>query len=227
MRPADLADCIEKAFEGLHPPSFEEMTGGFSVEEDFLCAVESRTWQELRPLQQYLGDGGQFVILSAKAYQYYLPAFLYALIDKAGDELYLPCVLDSLWYEDRRVPKEGVRPFFYIPRGGWEELMPEVEKQMPHLTYEERKFVAKRRVSIAEGMAKVTEMTGRDWSDRSHLRKRWEQRMSILTDQQKHCIAQVLANILERTTNNPSDAGRIQSMLDKYWGVFLPKPEER
>jgi hypothetical protein len=222
MRPEKLAECIEKAFGGLDPPSFEEMPIRCSDDEEFLWAVESKTWQELRPLNQYLDHGGQIALLSAKAYQYYLPAFLYALIDETGD-VYLSHVLGSLWYERWWVPEERATPWFYVPRGGWQELMPELEQLMPNLTCQERKSVAERRIRIAEKMAKVTEMTGCDWHDRSYLRRRWEERMPLLTDPQKNCIAEFLVHILERTTR-PNEANGIRIMLDKYWRTFLVKP---
>jgi hypothetical protein len=220
MRPEDLSTRIEEAFAGLDPPCFEELAAAdCSIEDEFLDAVESRTWRELRPLRQYIGAGGEIVVLSAKAYQYYIPAYLFALIDEAGDEYYLDHVLDSLWYEDGlKVTLPAY--LFFIPPGGWEELMPEIEKQMPHLTYQERQSVAEIRVNIAVKMAKVTEMTGRDWSDRSYLRDHWEERMPLLTSQQKSCIAAILLHVLERTTYKP-DADRIENMLDKYWRAFL------
>src|ERR1022692_745104 len=98
MLPEDLAQRIEAAFRSLDRPSLDEMAAaGTYVDEPFLAAVESRTWQELRPLREYIGDGSELALLSPKAYQYYLPAYLYALIDEAGDEFYLNGVLDSLW----------------------------------------------------------------------------------------------------------------------------------
>jgi len=42
------------------------------------------------------------MFLSAKAYQYYVPAYLVALVDERNEEFYLTGVLDSLWYEDCR-----------------------------------------------------------------------------------------------------------------------------
>jgi hypothetical protein len=221
MRPEDLAARIEEAFAGLDPPCFEELAAeDCSVEDEFLYAVESRTWQELRPLRGYIGSGSEIVVLSAKAYHYYIPAYLYALIDKAGDEFYRDHVLDSLWYEDGCEAHVSAATMFYVPHGGWEELIPEVAKQMPELSFQERKSVAEMRVSIAEKLARITEMTGRDWNDRSYLRDHWEERMPLLTSQQKNCIATILLHILERTTYKP-DVDRIETMLDKYWRAFL------
>lgn len=217
----DLVKCLDEAFGQLERPAPEEMAAPDTyVDEPFLYAVESKTWQDLRPLREYIGDGSDIALLSTKAYQYYFPAYLYALIDEAGDEFYLNGVLDSLWYEDWRDSEERAAGLFLVPRGGWEELMPEVAKQMPHLTYQERKIVAERRVSIAEKLAKLTEMTGRDWADISYLRERWEERMPMLTDQQKECVAKTLVHVLERTSDE-SNASRIQAMLDKYWLGFL------
>lgn len=106
MNHEDLATCIEEAFAGLERPSLEEMAAaGTYVDQSFLDGVETKTWQELRPLRQYVGDAGEIVLLSAKAYQYYLPAYLHALIDEAGEEFYLSGVLDSLWHEDGRTPR--------------------------------------------------------------------------------------------------------------------------
>jgi len=223
MRPESLAECIEKAFGGLNRPSYEEMPVRCSDDEEFIWAVESKTWQELRPLHQYLSSGQELLILSAKAYQYYIPAFLYALIDETGDDLYLGHVLKSLWYENTPARMERVRRLFRVPPGGWEELMPEIEKQFSSLTYEERRTQAEVRIRIAEKMAKVSEMTGRDWGDIPlFLHKRWEERMALLTDNQKRCIALSLVHILERS--NPGYVSDIQTALDKYWRAFLAKP---
>jgi len=101
--------------------------------------------------------------------------------------------------------------------------MPELEQLIPELTYQERKSVAESRVRIAKQFALIKEKTGRDWRDRSYLRKLWEERMPLLTDPQKNCVAEFLVHILERTTR-PNEASGIQTMLDKYWRAFLAKP---
>lgn len=225
MRPEDLAQCIEEAFGSVECPSLEEMAAAdCSIEDEFIYAVESNTWQELRPLRHFVGDGGEIVLLSAKAYQYYLPAYLVALVDEPAEEFYLNGVLDSLWYESW-LPSGGslVRDFF-DPRKGLDETLHEIETQMPHLTDQEKKTAAETRVSNARRLADLKEITGHDLLDRSYLRVLWEERMPLLTDQQNKCIAQLLVHILERT-KDPFDAPRIQTMLDKYWSAFLVRPE--
>jgi uncharacterized protein DUF6714 len=106
MKPEDLARCLEDAFGGLEAPCLKELAAiDTYMDESFEDAVKTDTartkrWQDLRPMAQYIGDYSEIVLLSPRAYQYYLPAYLYALIDQAGDGLYLLGVLDSLWYED-------------------------------------------------------------------------------------------------------------------------------
>jgi hypothetical protein len=113
-------------------------------------------------------DYSEIVLLSPKAYQYYLPAYLYAMINPEGDGFYLHGVLDSLWYEELE--------------GG--------------LRYESPR-----------------------------LRDIWEERMALLTGQQKKCIAHFLVEILKRTDDRIlgkySDALRIEHMLKKYWNAWL------
>ncbi len=87
-------------------------------------------------------------------------------------------------------------------------------------------MAAESRISLAKKFAKVTEMTGCDWGDISHLRKRWEERMALLTDNQKRCIALSLVHILERPPH-PHYASRIQNTLDKYWHAFLAEAGDR
>jgi hypothetical protein len=100
MKPGELITSIEEAFADIDRPSIEAM-GGY-VERQFLDGVRSRAWQELRPLRQFVRGGGDIVLLSAKAYQYYLPAYLVALIDEPAEEFYLNGVLDSVWYGSDR-----------------------------------------------------------------------------------------------------------------------------
>src|SRR3954470_9009994 len=106
MLSEELRHCLEDAFGSLEPPCIEELAATDTyMDESFEDAVKTVTirtkrWQELRPMRQYIGDYSEIVLLSAKAYQYYLPAYLYALIDPEGDGLYLHGVLDSLWYEE-------------------------------------------------------------------------------------------------------------------------------
>jgi hypothetical protein len=227
MNPDDLVACIEKAFGSLDRPPIEELAAEETyVDQSFIDSIGSRTWQALRPLRHYIGDGSDIVLLSARAYQYYLPAYLIALVDESGDRFYLDGVLDSLWYESWLHAGESLLREFYDPRKGFEERLHELEIQMPHLTDQERRSVAETRVGIAEKLAYIKEMTGHDWQDRSYLRARWEERMPLLTDEQKKCIARIVVRILERTTD-PFDAPRIQTMLDKYWLAFLGNPRDR
>jgi hypothetical protein len=165
MQPEALARCLEEAFGNLEQPSLEEMAAPDTyIDQSFVDGVKSHAWQNLRPLKTHLGDASEVVLLSAKAYRYYLPAYLYALIDKEGDEFYLDGILDSLWYE-------GL--YFDMPRS----------------------------------------------------RELWEERMALLTDQQKRCIAHLLVHILRRTSDRFLEEGsntrRIESMLKKYWNARL------
>ena len=224
MRPEDLAHRIEAAFGSLDPPTLEEMAAaGTYVDEPFLAAVESKTWQELRPLRDHVGDGSELALLSPRAYQYYLPAYLYALIDEAGDEFYLNGVLDSLWWGPWDDSDNQALEDLFDPRKGWEEWMPELERQMPQLTDQERRIIAERRVSNAEKRALLKDLIGRDWHDRSCLRELWEERIPLLTHQQKECIARILVHILERTAD-PLDTSHVRTALDAYWGAYLDKP---
>jgi len=118
MSSEDLVMCIEEAFAGLEHPSLEGLAAPDTyVDESFIEGVGSKTWQELRPLRDYVGDGSEIVLLSAKAYQYYLPAYLVALVDKRAEKFYLDWVLDSLCC-DRRGVQVGDRG----PTGTWRWL---------------------------------------------------------------------------------------------------------
>jgi hypothetical protein len=224
MNPEDLVTCIDKAFERLDRPSFQEMSAPDAyVDDSFINGVGSSAWQDLQPLRDYVGDGGEIVLFSAKAYQYYIPAYLVALVDESGEEFYLNGVLDSLWY-DRYPPVEDrsrIRDHF-DPNKSLGQTLYEIGIQMPHLTDQERKGAAETRVSIAKRLAYLKETTGHDYLEpsTSYLRVRWEERMPLLTKPQKACIAQVLLHVLERTTDE-FDGPRIRTMLDKYWGAFL------
>lgn len=225
MRPEYLARCLEQEFAGLSRPALEEMAAADTyVDQSFIDGVGLRPWQELRPLRRYVGDASDIVLLSAKAYQYYLPAYLYALIDPAGDEFYLTGVLDSLWYESLPGAEDDrIAPWFSASKGGWQELMPELEQQMPELTDQQRRHLAARRFRIAKGLAHIKGTTDSEWIERPLQRARWEERMPLLTNPQKNCIAGTLVHILDRTTD-VSDAGRIQTMLNGYWRAFLVDP---
>ena len=124
MTPEELQQCLEEAFGGLQPPSFEELTVSYGMDSEFEDAVRTdtamtRRWQELRPLRQYLGSSLDIFLLTPKACQYYLPAYLYAMTDPAAISRYLSFVLGTLWYEN-----EYGDPLFNNPqlRDGWEEL---------------------------------------------------------------------------------------------------------
>lgn len=229
MRPEDLVTSIEEAFAGLDRPSPEEMAiEGSYVDRSFLNGVGSRTWQELRPLRRFVGDGSEIVLLSAKAYQYYLPAYLVALVDEPAEEFYLSGVLDSLCYEDDPPSRDRQVQDLFDPRKGFAETLRELETEMPSLTDQDRRAAAETRVSVAAKLARIKELTGHDSFDesclRAGLRELWEERIPPLTGPQKRCIAQVLVRILERTAD-PFDAPRIQTALDVYWGRFLQVPD--
>jgi hypothetical protein len=192
------------------------------MDQSFIDGVGSLTWQELRPLRDYVGDGSEICLLSAKAYRYYIPAYLVALVDESADQFYLNGVLDSLWHESCRPFGDGLRGHF-DPHKGLDETLHELEIQVPHLTDEERMTAAETRVRVSKQLAYLKEITGRDLLDGSSLdpyrRKVWEERMPLLTSPQKGCIARILVHILERTRDE-FDAPRIQFVLDKYWGPF-------
>ena len=104
MTPKELQQCLEEAFGSLEPPYFEEL-GTFYPFEQFLEVVKTDTartkrWQELRPLTQYLHGALDIFLLSPKACQYYLPAYLYAMTDPEVIWQYLSPALSKLWYED-------------------------------------------------------------------------------------------------------------------------------
>jgi len=98
MHPEELSRRIEEAFADCERPSPDEVTA--YAGSSFIDAVGPRLWQELRPLGHYLADSLDIVLLSPKAYRYYLPAYLHALLDPAEDGFYLHHVLDSLWFEE-------------------------------------------------------------------------------------------------------------------------------
>lgn len=225
MSPEDLVTCIEAAFAGLDRPSTEEIAvEGDYVDKSFLDGVGSKTWQELRPLRHFVGDASEIVLLSAKAYQYYLPAYLVALIDEPAEEFYLDGVLDSVWYGSGPPSRDSLARNVFDPRKGLGETMRELEAEMPDLTDQERRTAAETRVSVAAKLAHLKELTGHDCLDESYLRTGlrvlWEARIPLLTEPQKKCIAQILLHVLERTTDWLV-APRIRAALDAYWGGFL------
>src|SRR5258708_18440762 len=104
MATEELRQCLEEAFGDLEPPRFEEL-GTFYPFEQFLDVVKTDTartkrWQELRPLTQYLHNSLDVFLLTPKAYQYYLPAYLYAMTDPEVVWQYLSPVVATLWYEN-------------------------------------------------------------------------------------------------------------------------------
>jgi hypothetical protein len=104
MKPEEVQHCLEEAFGGLEPPYFEDL-GSFYPFEEFLDVVRTDTartkrWQELRPLTKYLNGSLDVFLLTPKACQYYLPAYLFAMTDPEVVWQYLGPVLDTLWYED-------------------------------------------------------------------------------------------------------------------------------
>ena len=221
-----LVACIEKAFGELDRPPLEEMAAEDTyMDQSFIDGVGSLTWQELRPLRDYVGDGSEICLLSAKAYRYYIPAYLVALTDESGADFYLTGVLDSLWYEhphslgDRTLLRDH-----FDPHKGLDQTLHELEIQVPQLTDQERMIAAETRVRVSKQLATLKEITGHDLLDGSSLaplrRRVWEERMPLLTGSQKRCIAHVLMHILESTADE-FDAPDIQFVLDKYWRAFL------
>jgi hypothetical protein len=124
MTPEELQQSLEEAFGSLEPPNFLDLSQSLSLDSDFEDAVraesaKSRQWQELRPLNQFLGNSYNIIVLRAEACQYYLPAFLYAMTNPENVRRYLGPVLNVLWYED-----EFGDPLFHGTdlRGQWEEF---------------------------------------------------------------------------------------------------------
>src|SRR5215813_9284679 len=117
-----LARCLDEAFGSLVPPPTANLAApGCTIEEPFLTAVAGKTWQQLRPLVWSIPDASDIVLLSAEAYRYYLPAYLYALIEKDCDGWYLDGVLSSLWYEGLYFDNPYQREL-------WDERMPLLSK---------------------------------------------------------------------------------------------------
>jgi hypothetical protein len=114
----DLVRWLQEAFADTEPPPPAELeAANCTIEGSFPCAVRGRTWRDLRPLSSFIPDASDLVLLSARAYCYYLPAYLYALVSGEGDNVYLNGVLDSLWYEGLYCDP----PF---QRRLWDERMP-------------------------------------------------------------------------------------------------------
>jgi hypothetical protein len=231
MISGELVSCIEEAFANVDRPSPEEMAveGGY-IDQSFLLGIGSRRWQELRPLRNFVGDGGEIALLSPKAYLYYIPAYLVALVNESGEEFYLNGVLDSLWYEKGRPVRDDQARGLLDPRRGITETVHALEIEMPGLTDQERKNAAEVLVVAAAKLDHLKRVTGHDSFDESSLsaalRVLWEERIPLLTGLQKRCIARLLVHILERT-KDWLVAPRIHTALDAYWGTFLDTPGDR
>jgi len=104
MTPEELRQCLEEAFGDLEPPYLAEVSESADIDgfEDAVRAVSGTTkrWQELRPLIQYQRLGLAIFLLTPRAWQYYLPAYLYAITDPDDVWRYLSPILDTLWYEN-------------------------------------------------------------------------------------------------------------------------------
>ena len=229
MRPESLGATIERAFGELTPPPIEQLAADVRSVADYVVeAVRLKTWEELRPLQRYFPEAWVLQILSARTFQYYLPAFLFALIDGEEGDRYLGPVLESLGYTYSQEGFERAQSWFRSPAGGWQELIPEMQQVLPCLTDDERSREAQRRIDIALKMAELAETRGVDWGYGSYLSSaniKFVERVASLTEQQKRCIALSLVHILERFPN-PSHVHRVQATLDSHWRPFLPGPWE-
>src|SRR5258708_5745176 len=120
MSPDNIGLTIERAFGDLAPLPISHLDsevrfGG----DDVVEAVRSKTWQELRPLEDYFPDGWILGFFSPRTFQYYLPAFLYALTK--GEDRYLNPVLQSLGYRYARASFERGLSWFRSPERGWQD----------------------------------------------------------------------------------------------------------
>src|SRR4051812_47506778 len=108
MTPQEIKACIEQAFGDLQPPLFQELTYSFGMGSQFEEAARTETdrtkrWQELRPLRQYFYGTDAIIRPAPEARRYFLPAYLYGLMDDADkimDECWLGPILTKLFYED-------------------------------------------------------------------------------------------------------------------------------
>jgi hypothetical protein len=118
MRPESLGATIERAFGELTPPPIEQLAADVRSVADYVVeAVRLKTWEELRPLQRYFPEAWVLQILSARTFQYYLPAFLFALIDGEEGDRYLGPVLESLGYTYSQEGFERAQSWFRSPAG--------------------------------------------------------------------------------------------------------------
>jgi hypothetical protein len=117
MTPDELRQCLDEAFGDVEPPNFDEL-GSFYPGEKFLDIVKMDTartkrWQELRPLSEHVLGALDIILLSPKACQYYLPAYIYAMTDPKVLWCYLSPVVEVLWYEnDYGDPRIDLLPYY-------------------------------------------------------------------------------------------------------------------
>ncbi len=229
MHLAGIGATIERAFGGLNPPPIEQLASDVRVTGDYVVeAVRFKTWRELRPLKRYFPDGWILASFSEQTFQYYLPAFLYALADGEDGVRYLDPVLEALGYRYSRSSFEQALSWLRSPEGEWKEAGPEMQREFLRLTDDERKREAQCRADIVLKMAEVAETKGVDWTYdayRSSADRQFVERMATLTQQQKECVALTLEHILERSPD-PASARRVQAILDRHWRSFLPPTGE-
>jgi hypothetical protein len=222
MSPDNVCLTIERAFGDLAPLPLSHLDdevrfGGDKVVE----AVRSRTWQELRPLGDYFPDGLILGFFSPRTFQYYLPAFLYALTE--GDGNYLNSVLQSLGYRDARAAFERGLSWFRRPERGWQDAAPGNQQAYLQLPEDERRKEAESRANIARNMA-LAETKGANWGYDAYVSRsdrKLAERMAVLTEEQKRCVALSLAFIREHYPDAP-DVRCVPEILDRYWRSFLP-----
>jgi hypothetical protein len=225
MSPDSIGITIERAFGELDPLPISHLDrevrfGGDEVVE----AVRFRTWKELRPLKDHFPDGWILGFFSARTFQYYLPAFLYALAEGEGGACYLDPVLQSLGYRHARASFERGLSWFRSPERGWRDAAPEARQAYLQLPEDERRKEAECRADIARKMA-LGETKGVNWGYDAYLSsadRRFAERMAVLTEEQKRCIALSLAFIQEQYPDG-SYAHCVQEILDHYWRSFLPR----
>src|SRR5260370_17770979 len=101
MTPEELQQCLDEAFGDLAPPYLEEVFESVDIDR-FEAAIRTETgrakrWQELRPLGQYQRFALAIFILTPRAWQYYLPAYLFAMTDPKVLWFFLTPILVTLW----------------------------------------------------------------------------------------------------------------------------------
>src|SRR4051812_22129859 len=103
MTSEELEQCLQEAFGDLEPPYMDEVSLSWDM-DGFEDAVRTETgptkrWQDLRPLPRNTGLGLAIFILTPRAWQYYLPAYLCATTDPEVAWCYVGSILGTLWYE--------------------------------------------------------------------------------------------------------------------------------